>query len=59
MLRPQEVAQFFDVTVRTVYNWVDEGVLKSVSIGGVVRIPRESILQIISTSDGGIDIKIL
>jgi excisionase family DNA binding protein len=44
-LRPSEVARYFDVTRKTVYKWIQEGKLASVKIGGVLRIPRESILS--------------
>ncbi len=47
LLRPDEVAAIFEVTVKTVYQWCALGILPSIKIGGVVRIKRSTILQII------------
>jgi excisionase family DNA binding protein len=45
LLRPDEVARLFDVTLQTVYNWCEAGVLEGMKIGGVLRITRESIVR--------------
>ena len=42
LLRPDEVAVYFSVRLRTVYNWIDKGLLEVKKIGGVLRITRES-----------------
>jgi len=52
LLTPREVAKFFSVTLRTVYNWCEEGKLKYVKVGGVIRIYRFSIIEIIK--EGGV-----
>jgi len=45
------VAEFFDVTVRTVRNWIAEGEVQTVRIpGGGVRVLRTSIEKILSLS---------
>jgi excisionase family DNA binding protein len=42
LLRPDEVARFWSVSVKTVYRWIDIGILDAVKKGGTVRIDRES-----------------
>jgi len=41
LLRPDEVAAFWSVSVKTIYRWIDLGILEGVKKGGTVRIPRE------------------
>lgn len=43
LLRVDEVAAYFDVTNRTIYLWIDHGLLLAEKYKGVIRIPRESI----------------
>lgn len=43
MLKVKDVAAFFQVSERTVWNWIHSGKMKSVKIGSVVRIPEEEI----------------
>ena len=43
LLRVDEVASYFDVTNRTIYLWIDHGLLEAEKYKGVIRIPRESI----------------
>lgn len=45
LFRIDEVAQYFDVTERTVRLWIDHGHLKAVKKVGVIRILRDSILK--------------
>jgi excisionase family DNA binding protein len=40
LLRPDEVAAFWRVSVKTVYRWIDMGVMDGVKKGGTVRIER-------------------
>ena len=40
-LRPDEVAALWSVSVKTVYRWIDIGIIPGVKKGGTVRIPRE------------------
>jgi len=41
LLRPDEVADFWSVSVKTVYRWIDSGILGSVKKAGTIRIPRK------------------
>jgi len=41
LLRPDEVAAFWRVSVSTIYRWIDIGVMPGVKKGGTVRIERE------------------
>ena len=41
LLRPDEVAAFWSVSVKTIYRWIDLGILEGVKKGGTVRVPRE------------------
>ena len=41
LLRPDEVAKFWRVSVKTVYRWIDMGVMPGVKKGGTVRVPKE------------------
>jgi excisionase family DNA binding protein len=41
MLTVEEVADRLKVTPRTVYRWIDDGKLKALKIGGVVRVTEE------------------
>lgn len=42
LLRPDEVAAFWSVSVKTIYRWIDMGILEAVKKGGTVRVPREN-----------------
>ncbi len=47
LLRPDEVAAYYSVNVRTVRGWVATGKLEAIKIaGGVLRIPRTAINKI-------------
>ena len=41
LLRPDEVAAFWRVSVKTIYRWIDLGILEAVKKGGTIRVPRE------------------
>lgn len=41
LLRVDEVAVFFGVTRKTVYEWIDSGKLKAVKVGGGLRVVSE------------------
>ena len=43
LLRVDEVATYFDVTNRTIYLWIDHGLLQAEKYNGIIRIPRDSI----------------
>ena len=47
LLRVDEVARFFDVSPKTVYNWCEMGLIKACNInGGTLRIFRESLIDL-------------
>jgi excisionase family DNA binding protein len=41
LLRPDEVARFWSVSTKTIYRWIDMGILDAVKMGGTIRVPRE------------------
>ena len=43
LLRVDEVADYFDVSAKTIYLWIDHGILEAEKYRGIIRIPRESI----------------
>ena len=43
--RVDEAASHFDVTRQTIYLWIDHGLLQAEKLNGVIRIPRESIME--------------
>jgi len=45
LFRVDEVAEYYTVSVKTVYRWIEKGALISIKIGGIIRIPREAILS--------------
>jgi len=45
LLRVDEVASYFDVTNRTIYLWIDHGLLEAEKYKGIIRIPRGSIVN--------------
>ncbi len=48
LLRVDEVATFFDVSNRTIYNWIESGILKACNPrGGSLRIFRKSVIDAI------------
>lgn len=51
--RITEVADHYRVTRRTVYAWIGRGVLGSVTIQGVLRIPRAGIVDLERRSTRG------
>jgi len=49
LYRPDEVAAYFSVTRKTIYQWIEKGKLKAVRIANnQLRIQREEILEIIT-----------
>jgi excisionase family DNA binding protein len=41
LLRPDEVAAFWSVSVKTIYRWIDMGILPAIKKGGTIRVPRD------------------
>jgi len=48
LLRPDEVADYFSVDVRTVYLWIEEGIIQNAIrvTKKTIRIPREEAIRI-------------
>lgn len=42
-VRPQMLADFVDIPIRTIYYHIQKGALSAKTIGGVLRIPIESV----------------
>lgn len=45
LLRVDECATYFDVSISTIYLWIDHGILQAEKIRGTIRIPRESVIN--------------
>lgn len=45
LLRVDEVAAYFDVSTSSVYTWIDHGILEAEKYRGIIRIPRESVIN--------------
>lgn len=52
LLTVHEVAEYFSVTKKTVYNWYAEKLLSGCYIGGVLRIYRQSVVVLIESNSG-------
>jgi len=50
LLTPAEVAEFFRVSPKTIYSWIDIGYLGARRFHGSVRIPVVEIIRIVGTS---------
>ncbi len=46
ILRPDEVASYYRVSIQTVRRWIWEGKLKAIKVGGVIRIHYKEALKI-------------
>jgi excisionase family DNA binding protein len=52
LLRPDEVAAYFGVSLRTIYYWLDWGPLERVKLSArATRITRASVLKMIKTEE--------
>lgn len=40
LLRPDEIADFWRVDVKTVYRWIDLGIIPAEKKGGTIRVRR-------------------
>lgn len=45
LLRPDEVAVYFSVKIRTIYGWINDGKIEAVKVGGTIRITRQAVLD--------------
>jgi len=48
LFRPDEAALHLDISVKTVYRWINEGKLDAKKIGNkLIRIPRSAIFKLL------------
>jgi excisionase family DNA binding protein len=45
LFRVDEVAAYFKITRRTVYLWIEHGLLGAEKYRGIIRVPRVAILE--------------
>ena len=52
-LRPDEVANYFSLSVKTIYGWIDSGEIEAVSVGpgNTVRIRREEVEKMVQMKE--------
>ena len=50
LLRPDEVAIYFNVTVKTIYAWIKHDYLEAYKIRKTLRIKRESVEKCLASS---------
>jgi len=48
----KKVAELFDVTVETVQNWIQRGLLDATKINGLYRVSRASVLKLGNSKHG-------
>ncbi|HAP66877.1 MAG TPA: hypothetical protein DCQ99_03490 [Nitrospinae bacterium] len=51
ILRPQEVADYFSVSKRTIFRWCIEEKIKYCKPNGVIRIFRNSVLELVQKTE--------
>jgi len=48
LLKPKEVAAFFRVSIKKIYEWQDEGIIRGINLTGkMIRIFRSSVIALI------------
>lgn len=52
LLRVEEVAAFFQISRRTVYAWYETDKIKGTNLNGVLRIYRQTLLELITEGNG-------
>jgi len=45
LFRVDEVAMYFQVSNKTIYLWIDHGLLDAEKYSGIIRVPRKSVLS--------------
>ncbi len=51
LLRPDEVARFFSVSLKTIYRWHEMGLIEGTKLKKVLRIYRDSVLRLVTEND--------
>ncbi len=54
LLRPDEVASFLSVSLKTIYRWHEMGVIEGTKLQKVLRIYRDSVVKLISENDSAL-----
>ena len=52
-LRPDEVATFMSVSLKTVYRWHNSGLIEGTKLKKSLRIYRDSVLRLVSGENSG------
>ena len=52
LLRPDEVAEYFRISVKTVRRWIKKGTLASVKVNNIVRVPRSAAIALLKSRSG-------
>jgi excisionase family DNA binding protein len=52
LLRPEEVALFLSVSLKTVYRWYHSGIIDGTKMNRCLRIRRDSVLKLIDGENG-------
>jgi predicted site-specific integrase-resolvase len=52
LLRIGEVAHFFSVSPKTIYEWYNSGMLEGIKHKGVIQITRTSVIDFIRKNEG-------
>ena len=55
LLKPKQVAKELQIHINTLYRYIDEGRLKAVRMGGLLRIKETDLDDFISGNSGGIN----
>jgi len=50
-LRPDEVARFFSISLKTVYRWHHSGIIEGSRDRGSLRISRDSVVRLVEDKD--------
>jgi excisionase family DNA binding protein len=51
LLRPDEVASFLSISMKTVRRWYQTGLLEGTELKGSLRIYRDSVLRLINAGE--------
>ena len=51
LLRIDQVAAYFDVSEKTVRTWIKRNIIRSIRMGGTLRVYRESIQETVLSPD--------
>ena len=58
LLRPDQLATEFDVSIRTIYRWIAHGKIRSIRIGRIVRISRAEFVRLCQSNDTSVSVSV-